>query len=120
MIAGTKASYLELWLADRSVGISEESLVLLEQFAASAASRYSVGKSSQQDALKAQVELAKVDNELIMLEQRRLTTQARLNVLLNRDPKEELGPPEAEDPVRFERPLEEFYLLAQIHKFQTI
>ncbi len=86
----TKSAYLELWLAERSIGISEEALVLLEQFASSAAARYSVGKSSQQDALKAQVELAKVKNSTIILNQRREIARARLNILMNQDPRSKI------------------------------
>lgn len=86
VIARTKSSYAELWYVGKALAINRENEALLEQFCSSTASRYSVGKASEQDALKAQVELAKIKNTIVLLEQRRQIAQAKLNVLLNRDP----------------------------------
>lgn len=90
IIARTKATYFELWFIEKATGITEENKVLLEQFSSSAASRYAVGKASQQDALKAQVELAKVNNSIVLLNQKREIVKAKLNILLNRDPRSNL------------------------------
>ncbi len=90
VIARTKTAYFELWLAERSLEITKENEALLEQFSSSAASRYSLGKASQQDALKAQVELAKVENFIVLLEQKQEITKAKFNILLNRDPRSSL------------------------------
>ncbi|MBI5143981.1 MAG: TolC family protein [Candidatus Omnitrophica bacterium] len=87
VISRTKSAWLDLWAIEKIIDITKESQALLEQFASSAAARYSLGKTSQQDALKAQVELAKIKNSLITLVQRREIAQARLNILLNRDPR---------------------------------
>ena len=87
VISRTKSAYLELWLLEKSIEITKESEALLEQFSSSAAARYSLGKASQQDALKAQLELAKVKNNLVTLNQRRDIAQAKLNILMNKDPR---------------------------------
>jgi len=90
VIARTKNAYFGLWLAENNIVITDENQILLEQFYSSASSRYSVGKASQQDALKAQVELAKVRNSLILLEEKRQIARAKLNILMNKDPRMEL------------------------------
>ncbi len=112
IIARTKSAYAELFFIYRSIEINKENKGILDQLSQSATARYSKGLGTQGDALKAQVELAAVDTELIMLEQKRVTAQGRLNVLLNRDPKEELGIPAPEEPMKFDRTLDEYYSLA--------
>lgn len=115
IIAQVKNAYSELLLTHRSIEILNEQKGLLTQFSSSATARYSKGLGTQADALKAQVELARVDNQLIMLEQKRLTTQARLNILMNKDPKEEIGVPSAEEPIVFTHTLDEFYAAARLN-----
>lgn len=115
IISRIKSAYAELSLIYKSVDVMKEQKGLLEQFSASATTRYSTDEGTQADALRAQVELAKVDNELIMLEQKRLTAQARLNVLMNKDPKEEIGTPLDESAISFNYPLEKFYAAAQAY-----
>ncbi|MDD5422014.1 MAG: TolC family protein [Candidatus Omnitrophica bacterium] len=113
IIARTKSAYAELFYIYRAIDINKENKGILEQLSQSATARYSKGLGTQGDALKAQVELATVDTELIMLEQKRVTAQARLNILLNRDPGEELGVPAPEEAIKFESKLEECYSLAE-------
>ncbi len=85
VIERTKKAYLELWYISKVLEITIESEALLEQFSASASARYSVAKASQQDALKAQVELAKIKTEIVLLRQKREISEANINILLNRD-----------------------------------
>ena len=115
IISKVKSTYAELSLVYKTVDVMKEQKNLLEQFSASATTRYSTDEGTQGDALRAQVELAKIDNELISLEQKRLTAQAKLNVLMNRDPKEELGVPLSEGTVSFNHSLEKFYTAAEAH-----
>lgn len=113
IIANVKSTYSETFIIYRLIEVTKENKQILEQLSKSVTARYAAGKISQAEALKAQVEIAKLDNELILLEQRRLTTQARLNILANRDPKEEIGIPLPESAVKFTRSLEDFYELAK-------
>ncbi len=113
IIAQTKSAYSELFRIYKTVEIMNENKGILEQFSTSATARYSTGLATQADALKAQVEIAKIDNGLIMLEQKRLTSQARLNILMNKDPRNEIGALNAEAPVDFSQPLEVFYEAAK-------
>lgn len=109
IIARIKAAYAELFLAYRSIEIMRENKSILDQFSAVVTRRYSAAEASQADALKIRIELAKVDNELVMLEQKRLTAQARLNILMDKDPNEELGMPASEETISMNHTLADFY-----------
>ncbi|MGB4781854.1 TolC family protein [Candidatus Methylomirabilis sp.] len=84
VIAAVKKGYYDLFMADREIQITQEQLDLLERILKIAEVRYSVGKVTQQDVLKAQVEQSDLINRLIIAEQERATAEARLNTLLNR------------------------------------
>jgi len=113
IFAEVKSVYADLAMIYKSIDVMLEQKNLLEQFSASATTRYAANEATQGDALRAQVELAKADTELIMLEQKRLTAQARLNVLMNKDPKNEIGAPSPEEPVSRLPALERFYTTAE-------
>ncbi|MBI4369073.1 MAG: TolC family protein [Elusimicrobia bacterium] len=89
-----KEAYFDLLYADRAIGIFKESVEAMRRFARIAESKYSVGKASQSDVLRAQVELSKMLNMLVTLDQDRETLQARLNAILDRDPEEPVVPTE--------------------------
>ncbi len=113
LIARLKSVYFELALIYRAIEINQENKNILELLLKTATARYGALQGTRADALKAQVELARTDNELIMLEQKRVSAQARLNVLLNRDPKEPLGIPPPEPAIKFDRALDYFCRLAR-------
>lgn len=85
VVAKLKTTYYSLYFVDQSIRINEENKALLQNFAKIAEAKYVVGKASQHDVLKAQIEFSLLDNELITLRQKRQTVQARLNALLNRE-----------------------------------
>lgn len=91
ILARVKEAYYMLLLADRSVEISKENVEILQKFARIAANKYGVGKTSQSDVLRAQVELSKANNRVVTAEQERETAQARLNALLDRRAEEPFG-----------------------------
>jgi outer membrane protein TolC len=84
IIMQVKVSYQELLFIEKAIEITKENQSLLREFLKIAETKYAVGKGIQQDVLKAQVELSKITNQLIVLEQKRKTAMARLNTLLNR------------------------------------
>jgi outer membrane protein TolC len=92
--ASVKAVYVQLALIQRMIDLHQEHQALLERFLAIAEQKYAVGQVAQQDLLKAQVELAKLHNSLLEIEQERVATQAELNRLLNRPPGITLGQPD--------------------------
>lgn len=101
--AGVKSAYAEFYMIHRTIEILNRNRILLEQFAAIAKAKYEVGKASQPDLLRAQVELAKVDNEIVIQKQAREAAVAKLNELVARTPEEPWADPVAvaENPADF-------------------
>nr|WP_305908810.1 TolC family protein [Methylomarinum sp. Ch1-1]MDP4521666.1 TolC family protein [Methylomarinum sp. Ch1-1] len=66
---------------------------MLSEFHGIAVNHYATGLASKQDALRAEVEIALLDQQKIALERERRTLQARLNTLLNRAPDRPLPAP---------------------------
>jgi cobalt-zinc-cadmium efflux system outer membrane protein len=77
-------TYYNIFLIDKSLQTTRKNQELVRQFTRIAESRYTVGKGLQQDVLKAQVELSKMEDKLITLQQKRDMMVARMNALLNR------------------------------------
>jgi outer membrane protein TolC len=92
-VAKVQKAYDVYYLADVSIEITHQSEQLLQQIRDVAAARYRAGRATQQDVLRAEVELYSLINELITLEQRRETARALLNSLMNRRVDAELPPP---------------------------
>jgi cobalt-zinc-cadmium efflux system outer membrane protein len=97
IVAELKTNYHQLYLIEKSIQITQQNKSLLQDFAEIASTRYSVGSGLQQDVLKAQVEVSKMTDVLISLEEMKRIYQAKINVLLDRDPQDSLGRPQ--DPV---------------------
>ena len=81
LIADAKKAYAMLYSAQRRLGVNEENQRLLRQIVESARAKYSVGLATQGDVLKAQVELAKLENERASLEQEHIAAEAMMNAL---------------------------------------
>jgi outer membrane protein TolC len=112
LIARVKGVYYDLFLDHKAIQIHHEQIDLLKQFVEIATAKFRAGTASQVDVLKAQVELSTLHQELPVLEQRQDTSQAKLNQLLDRDPRFPLPPPQPPRDGRFERDLEELYGMA--------
>jgi cobalt-zinc-cadmium efflux system outer membrane protein len=83
-VAQIQKAYYGYYLADVSIQITRESQELLDQIRDVAGARYKSGAATQQDVLRAEVQLYDLTNELITLEQQRATAQAQLNSLMDR------------------------------------
>jgi cobalt-zinc-cadmium efflux system outer membrane protein len=79
-----KKAYYDLYAIDRAAETVEKNKTLMEQFVQVAETKYATGSGLQQDVLRAQVELSKLEDDLITWQQRRLAAAAKLNALLNR------------------------------------
>jgi outer membrane protein, heavy metal efflux system len=84
VVSDVARAYYEYYLAEVSIDITRASAQLLDQMRSVAAARYRTGSATQQDVLRAEVELYALTNEIITLEQRHSTSQARLNTLMDR------------------------------------
>ena len=94
IIKDAKTAYYDLSHIYRTTEVTQRNKRILEDFAKIAETRYGVGEGIQQDVLKAHVEVSKMVDELIMLDQRKRALEAKLKALLNRPPETQMGEPE--------------------------
>lgn len=87
-----KRAYAELFLARKAIEVHHASVDLLRQLADVAQVKYTTGRISQQDVLKAVVELSRVHDHLITLDEQAQLAEAQLNTLLDRPPAATVGP----------------------------
>ena len=72
----------------QAIRITEKNLATLEQFHLLAQTKYEVGEGLQQDVLRAQVELLKMNEKIVVLRQQERSLKAMLNTFLDRSPGE--------------------------------
>ncbi len=94
VIADIKRAYFQLYVVDRSIDVTQANQDLMRGLIDVARSQVAVGRRSQDDVLRAQVELSSLEAELIILRQRRVTIVARLNEILDRQPQTEIKTPD--------------------------
>lgn len=80
--ADVKASYYEIYFVDRALDVTRRNEALVADFAGLTSARYGVGTGAQTDVLKAQVERTRLDDQIVVLRERRASAAARLNALL--------------------------------------
>ncbi len=112
LITRVKRTYYDLFFTHKAIQIHREQIDLLTQFLESALAKFRTGKGSQVDVLKAQVELSTLHQQLPVLEQRRETAQAAVNILVNRDPRSPLGLPQEPRAEPFDKDLDELFRIA--------
>lgn len=94
VIGMLKEVYYEYAFIVESIKITREIKDVLENVLRNAEVRYSLGQMSQQDVIKAQMEISILVNDILTLESEKDVTQARFNALLNRDTPSLLPEPE--------------------------
>ncbi len=94
IVRDVKTAYYDLSHVYRTTEVTQRNKRILEDFAKIAETRYSVGEGIQQDVLKAHVEVSKMVDDLIMLDQKKKALEAKLKALLNRPPETQVGEPE--------------------------
>ncbi len=82
-IAKVKKAYYELYFLQQAIAVTEAEQQLLGEIRDVANTRYKTGRTSQQDVLRADLEISNVENELIQLRQQIQSGQARLARLLH-------------------------------------
>ena len=110
--ADVKVAYYEYFYDTKAIEITEKDKDLLQKLASIAEALYRVGKGMQQDVLRAQIEVSRIDQKLIVLRQQQDTARVRLNTLLYRDPEAPLPPPAPFAPAEFHDTLNDLYALA--------
>ena len=86
-----RSVYAEFWSLQQSAALMRENVALMKQFAELARNRISVGTASLQDALKAEVEAAKMENQLTGIEQKEMGMAAMLSALTGRPAGDRIG-----------------------------
>jgi cobalt-zinc-cadmium efflux system outer membrane protein len=116
LVKGVKKTFYELCFVLAAIDITKENKKLLEQFVSIAETKYSVGKGIQQDVLKAQVELTKILDQLIVLEKLAEVEKARLNTLMNYLPQKPLTIPHGITRSKFSFSVEQLQQLADTNR----
>jgi len=96
--ARARTAYAMLFLAGKGISIYDESIGIMRRFSRVAESKISAGRGAQSDALKAQVELTRMLNMRVTMEQEVETSGAMLNALLGREARAALGVPQEPAP----------------------
>jgi outer membrane protein, heavy metal efflux system len=91
IVNDVKQAYTALFIARRAVDIHLANVDLLRQLADVSQLKYTTGRISQQDVLKPVVELSKLHNDILMLDEQAGLATARLNILLDRAPDAPIG-----------------------------
>ncbi len=91
LITKVKLSYHNYLYLDSAIAVNTETKDLLKQTLNVAQAEYRVDKGKYSHVIMVQVELAKLTDAIITLEDKRTTVQATLNALLNRKPDSPLG-----------------------------
>ncbi|MFT5522449.1 MAG: cobalt-zinc-cadmium efflux system outer membrane protein [Pirellulaceae bacterium] len=85
-ISQVKQAYYELYFVQQAIDVTTAEQRLLGEIRDVANSRYKTGQTSQQDVLRAELEISNVETELIRLRQKLKSVQARLARLLHISP----------------------------------
>ncbi len=93
-MAQEASSMFDDWyLVHRTVEVIDHHIHRMREVKRSAELQYGVGMGSQQDPLQAEVELARMERERLMLDAEKEMIRAQLNAMLRRDPDLPLPPP---------------------------
>lgn len=79
-----KNNYYELYYLSRAIDIARENMGLLEFLESIVRSQYTTGSASHGDIIKAQVELGRLEERVLSLEDRFEPVRAQLNASMNR------------------------------------
>lgn len=91
LVVEVEHAYHHLYFFDRALRINRELQGLFQKLAASEQAQYQTGATTSQNFLKARVEAEKLKSEEALLEAEKIMALAQLNILRNKNPKEEIG-----------------------------
>jgi outer membrane protein, heavy metal efflux system len=94
LAARLKSGYAQYYYLHQNERLTRDILDLMSRLEQVTRARYAGGLAAQSDAIRAQVEQTALRNELIMLENEKRMTQARLNMILARPADAPLAAPE--------------------------
>ncbi len=83
--------FYEVYQTDRALSVAEDTRHLLQNIASIAEAMYRVGDAQQSDVLRAQVEIARLTEDIVRMRAMRTGAAGRLNALLDRDSEATVG-----------------------------
>ena len=93
MALEASAMFDDWYVVHRALEVNAHHVQMMEEIKRAAELQYGVGMGSQQDPLVAEVELARMERDRLMLEAEQRMIRARLNAMLRRSPDALLPPP---------------------------
>ncbi|MGQ0634821.1 MAG: TolC family protein [Planctomycetaceae bacterium] len=100
----TRVAYFDYYLVHRELELIRANIGDTQKFRGTAQRKFELALVTYQDVLQAEVELAKLESQLIEFEQNGRVTTARINTLLHRAPAHPLPPPVVTLPIGGELP----------------
>lgn len=94
ILSELKISYAMYFYIIKSIETYKQTTEIMNNFSKVAETKYIVGKASQGDVLRAQVETSKMLNMIITMEQEQETVRAEINSLIGKNADDDLGEPE--------------------------
>ncbi len=104
-----KKTFFSLYWLDKSLRISQEEKEVIQRLADIAQKKYETGQATQQDVLKAQLEISRVMDRILALKQGRTAVVSELNALLNRPAETPVGALEEIEVFEFRVELDTLY-----------
>lgn len=92
--AQAKSAYWTYYALTKTLRLLEENLIVLRQISQIARVQYSLGRVSQVDPLKAELEIGNLENQIRALKQEIVVQVAQINALRNQPLDKQLGEPE--------------------------
>lgn len=89
-VLAVKRVYYQMWVLEEEIRLTNETLAILDELERLARERLAVGKVTQQDVLRAQIERDKLKNQLASLEDSRETLKVRFRSALGLSPDQSL------------------------------
>jgi outer membrane protein TolC len=112
IVSEVKVAYYNYFYNEKALEITQKDKDLLQKLESISEALYRVGKGTQQDPLRAQVEVSRLLQRITVLEQEERTATVRVNTLLDRDPEAPLPPAAPFETAAFTYTLEDLYSMA--------
>jgi outer membrane protein TolC len=98
VVAAAKTAFAEWHYLHRAIEINSANQELIDELIAVARARYASGRALQQDVLQAEVELALIEQQRLVLDQQLTSARTHIHSLLNQDSDASLPPPAPFEP----------------------